>query len=33
MFGKDFSVANFKNFLQFYLTFPDFEKSDTVPKM
>ena len=26
-FGKGFSVANLKNFRQFYLTFPDFEKS------
>jgi len=26
-FGKGFSVANLKNFRQFYITFPDFEKS------
>jgi len=26
-FGRGFSVANLKNFRQFYLTFPDFEKS------
>jgi len=29
-FGKGFSVANLKNFRQFYLTFPDFEKGYTV---
>jgi predicted nuclease of restriction endonuclease-like (RecB) superfamily len=29
-FGKGFSVANLKNFRQFYLTFPDFEKSYTL---
>ena len=29
-FGKGFSVANLKNFRQFYLTFPDFEKSYAV---
>ncbi|MEW5746462.1 MAG: PDDEXK nuclease domain-containing protein [Nitrospirota bacterium] len=28
-FGKGFSVANLKNFRQFYLSFPDFEKSYT----
>ncbi|MCP4696083.1 MAG: DUF1016 domain-containing protein [Gammaproteobacteria bacterium] len=26
-FGKGFSAANLNNFRQFYLTFPDFEKS------
>lgn len=26
-FGKGFSVANLKNFRQFYLTFPEHEKS------
>ena len=26
-FGKGFAVANIKNFKQFYLTFPDFQKS------
>jgi hypothetical protein len=26
-FGRGLSVANLKNFRQFYLTFPDFEKS------
>ena len=26
-FGKGFAVANLKNFRQFYLTFPDFQKS------
>ena len=26
-FGRGFSVANLKNFRQFYLTFPEFEKS------
>ena len=26
-FGRGFSVANLKNFRQFYLTFPSFEKS------
>ncbi len=29
-FGKGFSVANLKNFRQFYLTFPDFGKSYTL---
>ena len=29
-FGKGFSVANLKNFKQFYLTFPDHEKSYAV---
>ncbi len=29
-FGKGFSVANLKNFRQFYSTFPDFEKSYAV---
>lgn len=29
-FGKGFAVANLKNFRQFYLTFPDFEKSYAV---
>ncbi|MFN8445441.1 MAG: DUF1016 N-terminal domain-containing protein [Caldilineaceae bacterium] len=26
-FGKGFAIANLKNFRQFYLTFPEFEKS------
>ncbi|TVR94392.1 MAG: DUF1016 domain-containing protein [Spirochaetaceae bacterium] len=29
-FGKGFSVANLKNFRQFYLTFPDFQKGYTL---
>lgn len=29
-FGRGFSVANLKNFRQFYLTFPDLEKSYTL---
>lgn len=29
-FGKGFTVANIKNFKQFYLTFPDFQKSYAV---
>jgi predicted nuclease of restriction endonuclease-like (RecB) superfamily len=29
-FGKGFSIANLKNFRQFYLTFPDCEKSYTL---
>jgi hypothetical protein len=29
-FGSGFSLANLKNFRQFYLTFPDFEKSYTL---
>jgi len=29
-FGKGFSAANLKNFRQFYVTFPDFEKSYTM---
>ena len=29
-FGKGFALANLKNFRQFYLTFPDFEKSYTL---
>ncbi len=29
-FGKGFSVANLKNFRQFYLTFPDFQKGYSV---
>lgn len=29
-FGKGFSIANLKNFRQFYLVFPDFEKSYTL---
>jgi len=29
-FGKGVSIANLKNFRQFYLTFPDFEKSYTL---
>lgn len=28
-FGKGFSAANLKNFRQFYIVFPDFEKSYT----
>ncbi len=28
-FGKGFAVANLKNFRQFYVTFPDFQKSYT----
>lgn len=28
-FGKGFAVANIKNFRQFYLAFPDFQKSYT----
>ena len=28
--GKGFSVANLKNFRQFYIVFPDFQKSYTV---
>lgn len=26
-FGRGFAIANIKNFKQFYLTFPDFQKS------
>jgi hypothetical protein len=29
-FGKGFTIANLKNFRQFYQTFPDFQKSYTV---
>jgi len=29
-FGKGFSVANLKNFRQFYTTFPDFNKSNAL---